>query len=47
MNHTSVSCGSYAHPGGNMTGFTQFEATINTKLLQLLKNPAPLGLTWS
>jgi putative ABC transport system substrate-binding protein len=32
---------SYARPGGNMTGFTQFENTLNTKFLQLIKNVAP------
>ena len=32
---------SFAHPGGNMTGFTGFEASINTKWLQLLKDVAP------
>ena len=32
---------SYAHPGGNMTGFTGFEASINSKWLQLLKDVAP------
>jgi len=32
---------SFAHPGGNLTGFTGFEASINTKLLQLLKEVAP------
>jgi putative tryptophan/tyrosine transport system substrate-binding protein len=32
---------SYAHPGGNLTGFTQFEASIDTKYLQLLKEIAP------
>jgi putative ABC transport system substrate-binding protein len=32
---------SYAHPGGNLTGFTQFEASIDTKYLQLLKEVAP------
>ncbi len=32
---------SYARPGGNVTGFTLFEATINTKYLQLLKDIAP------
>jgi putative ABC transport system substrate-binding protein len=35
---------SYAHPGGTMTGFTGFEASINSKWLQLLKNIAP-GVT--
>jgi putative tryptophan/tyrosine transport system substrate-binding protein len=35
---------SYAHPGGNMTGFTGFEASINSKWLQLLKDIAP-GVT--
>jgi putative ABC transport system substrate-binding protein len=32
---------SFAHPGGNMTGFTGFEASINSKWLQLLKDIAP------
>jgi putative ABC transport system substrate-binding protein len=32
---------SYAHPGGNMTGFTGFETSINSKWLQLLKDVAP------
>jgi putative ABC transport system substrate-binding protein len=32
---------SYAHPGGNMTGFTVFESSINSKWLQLLKDIAP------
>jgi putative ABC transport system substrate-binding protein len=32
---------SFAHPGGNMTGFTVFEASINSKWLQLLKDVAP------
>jgi putative ABC transport system substrate-binding protein len=32
---------SYAHPGGNLTGFTQFEASIDSKYLQLLKDVAP------
>jgi putative ABC transport system substrate-binding protein len=32
---------SYAHPGGNMTGFTNFEISINSKWLQLLKEAAP------
>jgi putative ABC transport system substrate-binding protein len=32
---------SLARPGGNMTGFFQFEATFNTKYLQLLKDIAP------
>jgi putative ABC transport system substrate-binding protein len=31
----------HARPGGNVTGFTMFEATINTKYLQLLKDIAP------
>jgi putative tryptophan/tyrosine transport system substrate-binding protein len=30
-----------AHPGGNMTGFTQFEFTIAGKWLELLKECAP------
>jgi putative ABC transport system substrate-binding protein len=33
---------SYARPGGNLTGFTDFEASINTKWLQLLKDVAPM-----
>jgi putative ABC transport system substrate-binding protein len=32
---------SFARPGGNLTGFAQFEASINTKYLQLLKDIAP------
>jgi putative ABC transport system substrate-binding protein len=32
---------SHARPGGNVTGFVLFEATINTKFLQLLKDIAP------
>jgi putative tryptophan/tyrosine transport system substrate-binding protein len=32
---------SYARPGGNLTGFMTFEATINAKFLQLLKDIAP------
>jgi putative ABC transport system substrate-binding protein len=32
---------SYARPGGNLTGFTVFEASINTKWLQMLKDIAP------
>jgi putative ABC transport system substrate-binding protein len=32
---------SYAHPGGNMTGFTQFEPTMSAKGVQLLKDVAP------
>jgi ABC-type uncharacterized transport system substrate-binding protein len=32
---------SYARPRGNITGFMLFEATINTKYLQLLKDIAP------
>ena len=32
---------SFAHPGGNMTGFMQFEASLNSKWLQLLKDVAP------
>jgi len=31
----------YAHPGGNITGFTQVEGTVVTKWLQLLKDVAP------
>jgi putative ABC transport system substrate-binding protein len=31
----------FAHPGGNMTGFTLFEASLNSKWLQLLKVIAP------
>src|SRR5262249_39780266 len=30
-----------ARPGGNITGFVQFEASINSKYLQLLKDIAP------
>ena len=32
---------SHARPGGNVTGFVLFEATINTKFLQLLKDISP------
>jgi putative ABC transport system substrate-binding protein len=32
---------SFARPGGNLTGFISFEATITTKFLQLLKDIAP------
>jgi putative ABC transport system substrate-binding protein len=32
---------SLARPGGNLTGFTQYEPSLNTKLLQLLKDIAP------
>ncbi len=32
---------SLAHPGGNMTGFVSFEPSMNSKLLQLLKEIAP------
>jgi putative ABC transport system substrate-binding protein len=32
---------SYARPGGNLTGFADFEASLNTKWLQLLKDVAP------
>jgi putative ABC transport system substrate-binding protein len=32
---------SLARPGGNMTGFVNFEPSINTKYLQLLKEMAP------
>jgi putative ABC transport system substrate-binding protein len=32
---------SFAHPGSNMTGFTNFEASVNSKWLQLLKDVAP------
>ena len=32
---------SFAHPDGNMTGFVRFEASINSKWLQLLKDVAP------
>jgi hypothetical protein len=32
---------SYAHPGGNITGFTQVEGTVVTRWLQLLKDIAP------
>ena len=32
---------SHARPGGNVTGFVLFEATLNTKFLQLLKDIAP------
>jgi putative ABC transport system substrate-binding protein len=33
--------GSLAHPGGNTTGFTAFEFSLNAKLLDLLKEIAP------
>jgi putative ABC transport system substrate-binding protein len=33
-----------AHPGGNVTGFTNFEASVGGKWLELLKEAAP-GLT--
>jgi len=32
---------SHARPGGNITGFTSFEPSINTKFLQLLKDISP------
>jgi putative ABC transport system substrate-binding protein len=32
---------SHARPGGNVTGFMTFEASINTKYLQLLKDMVP------
>jgi putative ABC transport system substrate-binding protein len=32
---------SFAHPGGNITGFITFEASINGKYVQLLKDIAP------
>jgi putative tryptophan/tyrosine transport system substrate-binding protein len=32
---------SLAHPGGNTTGFTAFDFSMNTKLLELLKEIAP------
>jgi putative ABC transport system substrate-binding protein len=32
---------SLAHPGGNMTGFTNIEATVGAKWLELLKEVAP------
>jgi putative tryptophan/tyrosine transport system substrate-binding protein len=32
---------SFAHPNGNMTGFTNFEPTMGSKWLQLLKEVAP------
>ena len=32
---------SFARPGGNVTGFISFDASINTKYLQLLKDIAP------
>ena len=35
---------SLAHPGGNATGFTAFEFSLNAKLLELLKEIAP-GVT--
>jgi putative ABC transport system substrate-binding protein len=33
---------SLAHPGGNMTGFSNYEPSIGAKWLQLLKEAAPL-----
>jgi putative ABC transport system substrate-binding protein len=35
---------SFAKPGGNLTGFTNIEATMGAKYLQLLKDVAP-GVT--
>jgi putative ABC transport system substrate-binding protein len=32
---------SYARPGGNLTGFADFEASLNTKWVQVLKDAAP------
>jgi putative ABC transport system substrate-binding protein len=32
---------SFAHPGGNMTGFTVLETSVGAKLLELLKEVAP------
>jgi putative tryptophan/tyrosine transport system substrate-binding protein len=32
---------SFAHPGGNLTGFTVLEPSLGTKLLELLKDIAP------
>jgi putative ABC transport system substrate-binding protein len=32
---------SFAHPGGNITGFINFEASMNGKYVQLLKDIAP------
>src|SRR5256885_12847109 len=32
---------SFAQPGGNITGFTNFEASIGGKLLELLKEASP------
>ena len=32
---------SLAHPGGNSTGFTAFEFSLNAKLLDLLKEITP------
>jgi ABC-type uncharacterized transport system substrate-binding protein len=32
---------SYAHPAGNVTGFTFLEVTVSTKYLQLLRDVAP------
>ncbi len=32
---------SFSHPGGNLTGFTQYEFSVAGKLMQLLKEVAP------
>ena len=32
---------SLSHPGGNLTGFTVFEASITSKMLELLREIAP------
>ena len=37
---------SLAHPGGNITGFTNFEPDIGGKWLQTLKEVAPLSNAW-
>jgi putative ABC transport system substrate-binding protein len=37
--------GSLAHPGGNIAGFTNFEAAMPGKWLELVKDLAPRGLS--
>jgi putative tryptophan/tyrosine transport system substrate-binding protein len=34
---------SLAHPGGNITGFSNLEPTLGAKWLGLLKQIAPIG----